>query len=191
MENRRVIRKKYKEMIKHIPTGSEYIKNEYTRDAEGRLLLNVYLQDDIFDPLSKDKQLELNTDIFSFLDNKIYYIPTKEGIHIHFADSGIPIEQREQIRHCLQEHYFLILKDKKEDLLINTITVFCLALLGIVFLGLSFTKALDYPLVNETLSIIGSFSMWEAVDLTILERKILKTELYNACQSADAAISFE
>ena len=191
MENRRIIRKKYKQMIRHIPTSKDYIQQEYTRDESGRLILNVCPPAEIFNPLSSLKQLEVSDEVFAYLDNKIYYLPTREGIHIHFNENHFSNEKKQQITECIQEHYLLILKDKKEDLLINSITVIGLALLGTIFLGPSFMEALDFPLINETLSIIGSFSMWEAVDLTILERKVLKTELYNACQSADAKISFE
>lgn len=85
-------------MIQHISTSKDYIQQEYTRDETGRLILNVCPPAEIFNPLSSLKQLEVSDKVFAYLDNKIYYLPTREGIHIHFTENLFSNEEKQRLQ---------------------------------------------------------------------------------------------
>ncbi|MCH4207525.1 MAG: hypothetical protein LKF79_03745 [Solobacterium sp.] len=187
----RTLRQQVSHYSKQIPSVREYVDSEYTRDKEGRLNIEVQCPEHPYDPLSCGKQLDLDPSIYAYLDQKIYYLPVIEQLNLCFHGTAYSAEEQAQIKSCVQEHYMLVFKDKQQDLRINFIMILGLCFLGVTFLTLSFTRALDHALVNETLSIIGSFSMWEAVDLYVLERRHLRAELNNACQSAMANVLFE
>ena len=48
-----------------------YIKNEYlTKDGDADIYLNIESLDDLFDTRTSGNQIELNNDIYEFIENK-------------------------------------------------------------------------------------------------------------------------
>lgn len=184
MKNRRKIFieqiKKYEEKKKKM---SEYIKEEYI-DASGIAVIDVNLDNfEVFNPLSMGKQRTLNKEIIEYIDEKSYPIPVdipiKINIHGSFDDTV-----KEEIINKLQEHYDLMLNDKKFDLKINAIRSGALFTIGVILL--IFYLLLANFTVNklgyEILSIVSTFIIWEAADFFILERYALRVSYYEIAQ---------
>lgn len=180
-------RKYYRSPIRSL---DEYIAREYA-DAVC-IDVNLYAGFDLFEGLSMGRQRELNRDLYDFIDAKLYPIPLKYPVTLRFHGGGLTDEEREWVRSALQEHYALILLDKALDLKINLAKLLSLSLLGVFLLGAWFASQLSsiQPLFTEILSIAGTFSLWEAVDLWLLERASLKRERRNAGQAVNSQVVF-
>lgn len=184
MKNRRKIFieqiKKYEEKKK---TMSEYIKEEYI-DASGIAVIDVNLDNfEVFNPLSMGKQRTLNKEIIEYIDEKSYPIPVDIPIKINIYGS-FEDAVKEEIINKLQEHYDLMLNDKKFDLKINAIRSSVLFIIGVILL--IFYLLLANFTVNklwyEILSIVSTFIIWEAADFFILERNALRISYYEIAQ---------
>lgn len=184
MKNRRKIFieqiKKYEEKKKKM---SEYIKEEYI-DASGIAVIDVNLDNlEVFNPLSMGKQRTLNKEIIEYIDEKSYPIPVDIPIKINIYGS-FEDRVKEEIINKLQEHYDLMLNDKKFDLKINAIRSSVLFTIGVILL--IFYLLLANFTVNklgyEILSIVSTFIIWEAADFFILERYALRVSYYEIAQ---------
>lgn len=184
MKNRRKIFieqiKKYEEKKKKM---SEYIKEEYI-EASGIAVIDVNLDNfEVFNPLSMGKQRTLNKEIIEYIDEKSYPIPVDIPIQINIHGS-FDDTVKEEIINKLQEHYDLMLNDKKFDLKINAIRSGALFTIGVILL--IFYLLLANFTVNklwyEILSIVSTFIIWEAADFFILERYALRVSYYEIAQ---------
>lgn len=185
------LKKRANLLDKKIPHLPQLINQTYDRDENNFLIIPINCSAELFNPYSTPSNLDLNEDLYSYLDDQIYYTPVLEHLHLEFCGKDFTAEEKEKITHCLKQHYNKIFRDKKQDLAINFITIVSLAIIGVIFLSISISGVIEKALLNETLSIIGSFAMWEAVDMYILERRYKRSELYNATQSAEALITFK
>lgn len=192
MRNRRKIFieqiKKYEEKKKKM---SEYIKEEYI-DASGIAVIDVNLDNfEVFNQLSMGKQRTLNKEIIEYIDEKSYPIPVDIPIKINIYGS-FEDAVKEEIINKLQEHYDLMLNDKKFDLKINAVRSSVLFIIGVILL--IFYLLLANFTVNklwyEILSIVSTFIIWEAADFFILERYALRVSYYEIAQMAICEKSF-
>ena len=168
----------------------EFVALEYG----GRVCVDIRAGDGegLFDPLSMGRQRELSREVYDYIDAKLYPIPLKYPVTLRFHVGKLGREERSAAREALREHYNLILLDKALDLKINLAKLLSLALLGVFLLGIWFALQREriQPLITEILSIAGTFSLWEAVDLWLLERSALKRERKNAGQAAGSRVVF-
>ena len=125
-----------------IPSADEMTAREYLC-ADGRAQIDVNLFDgaELFNPLTYQKQRDLNSAIYDLIDEKLYTIPLKYPVRICFHGCLPDEETQQAVRDVIQEHYMYTLRDKKEDLRINRLKTVCLALFGVALLTLYF--ALD------------------------------------------------
>ncbi|MGN0130838.1 MAG: hypothetical protein ACI4AA_00165 [Lachnospiraceae bacterium] len=160
---------------------------------DGKAQIELYLNGETyFNPLTKGKQQELSSEIYDLIDKKLYTIPLKYPIRLCFCGE-IPTEQtQEEIRSTLQKHYMYVLHDKKEDLRINMFKAVGLGLFGVFLLAIYFALELilTNPVFMEFLSIAGCFSVWEAVDSWLIQRKILRAHYLYAGQAALCEVVF-
>lgn len=161
---------------------------------DGKAQIDVCLYDGIslFNPLSAGKQRELSSEIYDYIDAQLYTIPSLQPVRIRFCGAIPNGASSDDIRALIRDHYSFLYRDCKEDLRINLIKIIALAALGILCWAVSLTLQGLSPdsLFTEILGIIGSFSMWEAVDFWLLERKGLKIKHLDAAQSALCEVTF-
>lgn len=182
------------ELDKSLPSTRKAVAEEYLcLDGKAQIDIALYKGIELFHPLSMGKQKELSREIYDYIDAKLYTIPTLYPIRICFHGRLPDGTSPEEISDLIEEHYSFEFRDKKEDLRINRFKIIALTILGIVLLAGYF--ALEWltlePVFMEFLIIAGWFSLWEAVDSWVLERKTLKIAYLNAGQSALSEITFE
>ncbi|MCC3868282.1 hypothetical protein [Terrisporobacter mayombei] len=176
--------KKYESSMKSI---QDYFFHEYiNEDNKIQIDINIYKGFDIFEPLSMGKQKDLNKEIYDFIDEKIHMIPHKYEICICFYNSNLTKKEEKEIKSIIEEHYYLILREKRINLRINTIKILSLTVIGVLLLSLYFILEIhsNKPVFMEFLSIAGSFALWEAVDFYLLERRGLEIERLDVGQVA-------
>ena len=182
-----------KRLDQMIPSADEMTAREYLC-ADGRAQIDVNLFDgaELFNPLTYQKQRDLNSAIYDLIDEKLYTIPLKYPVRICFHGCLPDEETQQAVRDVIQEHYMYTLRDKKEDLRINRLKTVCLALFGVALLTLYFALELSAsnPVFMELLSIAGWVAAWEAVDSWFIERKSIKLEYLSAGQAVLSEVIF-
>lgn len=176
---------------KTAPDMDAFIGKEYL-DAGGTAVVHIGLKSitDIISPYSLAPQLSLSPDFVSYVDHKVYPIPLKYPIKLNFV-GPLSQEEKAKVRDLIKDYYSLVLTDRRADLRFLFYKVLGLVALGVAGLALFFAvESGDGNMFSETISIIGSFALWEAADSIILERKELKQLYLAAGQVATAQIDF-
>ena len=158
-----------------------YIDNEYMEDGYAVIHINLYQEYELFDPLSYGRQKQINQEIIDYIDRRSAIIPTTIPLKVIFHGKDITEDDQENIKKCIKEHYTVAMYDKQWDKRINRRKIIALTALGLSVLGVYVLHAIsgEENMRTEILSIIASFSLWEAVDLFLLERKSLQKELWD------------
>ncbi len=166
-------------------TLKEFAKEKYI-DENGVANIHIYTKaETIYNPLTDPERPELADEIIDFIDSESYYIPTEYPIKVvlHSEDDL----DESYIESKLKEHYWKKLADKDDDLKNNRIISLVLFFIGVVLLSAYFlleSLPQTKDLFNELFSIAASFSVWESVDYSLLNRNALKIEYLNIAQLA-------
>lgn len=164
---------------------------ERIRDDEGYAVVDVSLGEgvELYDPLSLKR--DLNGEIYDYIEAQTNVIPATVPLRIRFHGNFRP-EEQEEIKQTMHRHYVMKSFDISWDLIANFRKTLLLALFGAAVLAVYLYLALssENALMTEILSVIGSFSLWEAVDAFLLERPHLRRDNRNNEQSLNQRIEF-
>lgn len=167
---------------------------EALKDAEGYVCIDIRIGGDmeLYDPLSIGENLDLNSDIYAFIDQQANIIPSLIPLRIRFHGRSVSPEEQENIRRIMHRHYTMQTYDIAWDKALNFRKMIGFTAFGVAVLSLYFyfLLATDTEMATEILSIVGSFSLWEAADAFLLERPRLKRELGNIQQNINQKIEF-
>ena len=135
---------------------------ETIRDNEGHAVVDISLGEDVtrYDPLS---------------------------LHGEFAE-GEP----EEIKQMMHHHYVMKSFDIAWDVMANFRKILLFTLFGAAMIAIYLTFALigKDVFMTEILSVVGSFSLWEAADAFLLERPHLRRERKNNDQCLNEIVEF-
>ena len=165
---------------------------ETIRDGEGYAVVDVSLErETLYDPLSIKGQKDLNPDIYSYIEAQTNVIPANVPLRIRFHGE-IPEAEQGEIRTIMHRHYTMRSFDISWDLFANFRKMLLLAIFGAALIAvyLYFAITSENAFMTEILSIVGSFSLWEAADAFLLERPHLRRESHNNEQSLKQRIEF-
>ena len=174
---------------------SDYINNEFL-DEDGFYTIDINLDNKfcIYNELSVGKQLELNDDIFNYIDNKSDVIPNDYKLKIRFAGRKLREEDKKNINKLLHEHYYVIMENIKKELDSLTFKMIILLLFGLFCFTLYFivvNKISFNSLLLEFLGLVGSFSIWESFGLFVFDRKEILYKYYGSIQNFKQIIEYE
>lgn len=150
---------------------------EVVIDDDGYAVIDVKLpkEEDLYDPLSMASNLDLRGDIYDFIDSQANIIPSKVPLKIRFHGDISP-DKQEEIKKLMHRHYTMRSYDVTWDFAANFRKTLFLSLFGIGVLMAYFLVSLlaDKQLFAEILSIVGTFSLWEAANAILLDRPSLR-----------------
>ena len=163
---------KNKERMKELVKYAEEIIDE-----SGYAVIDVKLpsEEELYDPLSTGNNLDLNPAIYDFIDQQANIIPSKVPLKIRMH-GDVAEDRQEEIKRLMHRHYMMRSYDVTWDFAANFRKALFLIIFGIAVLSVYFlvTVLLNNPLFAEILSIVGSFSLWEAANAILLDRPSLK-----------------
>ncbi len=166
---------------------------ERIMDKDGNAVVDVSLGDDValYDPLSLKGEKDLNGEIYDYIEAQTNVIPANIPLRVRLH-GNFPQEEREEIKKSMQRHYVMKSFDVSWDMLANLRKMIFLAAFGAIMLAIYLFLAITGKNVflTELLSIIGSFSLWEAADSLLLERPRLRREYRNIEQSLNEKVEF-
>ncbi len=170
-----------------------YIRKEYIGpDGKGRILIRIPEGYEVLDPLTMDQQKELNQEIFDCIDRKSDLIPSAVKLRIEFHGRAFSEEEQDEIRNLVREHYQVEQFERQWDLDANLVQFWKMILIGTLFLSLYFVlEVSEYEFFTEIISVIGSFSLWTAAELRLIDRRALKKQMIWIEQVKSAELIFK
>lgn len=164
-------------------------------DSDQHAVLRIQLDtlQDAFSKFSPSHYEELDEDLASHIDTLVYPIPLKYPLLFEFQTASSTPAQEETLAQVLKTYYCLRRADKVLDLRINMVKTFALFTLGAILLSFSYVLASsgNGSFFPEFMNIAGTFSLWECVNMILLERRDIQLEKRNAEQTASASIRFQ
>ena len=190
-------KKKVKEKIQQYSNKQYldgYIKNEFlTSDGDADIFLKVNSRDEIFDSRTMESQLDLNSEIYSFIEEKTSMLENDIQINLHIVGWRLKSKEQELVKHILKEHYAIELYKKQREYLDKKIKVISLFLTGLLTLLCYMFLYLftDFEFFMEVFGFIFSFSLWEAFDLLIYDFTEVKNQREAVTQNLLTEVDFD
>ena len=171
-----------------------YLGEEFNY-IDNYFIIDVYLYKELslYNQLSVGKQLELNKEIIEYIDEKSEVIPNEYKLKIRFLGRKLSIEDQNIIDNLLHEHYYIVKEELKRDIKKVTDKMIALFLFGLFgsLVYLFIALYLNSPLFLEFISVISTFSLWEAAGIYLFERKELKEKYAGSIQNLNQEIVYE
>ncbi len=173
-------------------TNKKFIAKRLQSDNTVRINVNLPEDMDIFDPMAPAEYGQLNPEIYRYIEEQAYFVPTEYDITVNFVGRELSPVQQKQVETALRDHYNMQVYDKLDDIHSNRSLGLFLLIFGIVALAAYFfiTLFAENLIFHEVISIVGTFSIWEAVDCWLINGHHTKVELNNALQMALTKITF-
>ena len=150
--------------------------------------IKIHEEADLYNPLDPEGS-ELSDEVISYMVRKYQEKGRKEKHIIHII-SDEPVDE-EKVRNS-----FLAYSTKEEMIFGNernriTLKQLTLFVIGILFISLwLFASSRTENLLVEILSIIGSFALWEAADIWIVEKPVMRIEEKRLKKLMQAEVEF-
>ena len=162
------------------------------RDENGNAVVEVALEGvTLYDPLSVKGEKDLSGEIYDYIEAQTNVIPAEVPLRVRLHGDFSEEEQAE-IKASMHRHYTMKAYDISWDLVANFRKMLLLALFGAAVLAVYLFLAITgrNAFFTEILSIVGSFSLWEAADAFLLERPHLRREFRNNRQNLTQTVEF-
>ena len=146
---------------------AKYIKNEFLTDnGNAEILLKVNKKNELFDLRTYGNQLDLDRDIYEFIDSKSSMLNNDIKLVLRIIGGSFEKEDKENIKHIINEHYAIELYKAQKEYRRYRAKMYKLAILGIFFLILYAVIALTVSskLFIEILGFLFSFALWQAFE---------------------------
>ena len=171
-----------------------YIKNEYlTKDGDADIYLNIESLDDLFDTRTSGNQIELNNDIYEFIENKTSMLENDTIINLHISGANLTSKEQGMVKHIIKEHYAIELYKVQKEFTKYRNKIIGLLIIGILaivcYFAIYFTK--DFNLLLEVFAFIFSFALWEAGDCIIYTLSDIKLEREAITQNLLMNVEFD
>ena len=171
-----------------------YIKNEFlTDDGTANIFIKLNDKNELFDTRTIDNQIDLNKDIYDFIEDKSAMLDNNVLINFHIVGLNLTSKEEGKVKHLIKEHYAIKLYEKQREYDMHKSSIIKLLLLGLLFLAIYgllylYTK-LEF--CKTVVSFLFSFSLWEALDAFINAFKNAKYERESITQNMLMEISFD
>lgn len=171
-----------------------YIKNEFiTDDGDADIYLNIKHKDELFDSRTVGEQLDLNKEVYEFIEEKTSMLENDVQINLHIIGCRLSVREQNTIKHILKEHYAIELYKKQKEYKNSKNKVIMLFLSGLTCLlcYLLIYLFTDFAFFLEVFGFMFSFALWEAFDLIIYDFSNIKYEREAITQNLLTEIDFE
>ena len=170
-----------------------YIKNEFlTDDGVADIFLKLGDKDELFDSRTVAHQLDLDSSIYEFIDEKASILDNDIMIRLHIIGLSLDSKEEEVVTHLLKEHYAIELYKTQKEYIQCRNKVLCLVLFGIITF-ISYTLLYFYTNFEFFLEVFGflfSFSLWVAGECYIYDVTDVRDERKSVSQKLLMTVEF-
>lgn len=191
------IKKEVKEKIKKYSKKEYldgYIRNEFLTDnGHAVILLRISDKYELFDPRTYGNQLDLDNNIYDFIDNKSAMLNNDIKLKLHIISTDLEKSDEEKIKHLVSEHYAIELYKAQKEYKRNKNKILKLAVIGFIFLICYAVIAFKFSskFFIEILGFLFSFTLWEAFEALIYTLSDLELKKEAITQKLIMDIDFE
>lgn len=161
-----------------MPAPVEYV--EHLKDGEGNACIDVMLCDgtELLNPLSMGAGLDLSDEFYEYVERNAELIPAALPLKVRLHGDASSPEELGQIQQLAARHYTFSEYRLLKEMAANIKKLIGLTAFGVVMIAIYIFLSVsrDDTIMLELLSVLGSFSLWEAADSFLLERPRLKKE---------------
>ncbi|MCI6674981.1 MAG: hypothetical protein SPL79_00015 [Sphaerochaetaceae bacterium] len=166
------------------------LRNSVDFDPVGHAKVEIRLPEDPYEPMTAFPRGQLKQEVFDYLDRRNAAIPSlyqiNLTIHGHYTN-----EEQKRLTMLIKRHYDLQLLMKQDVYNFLAFKSLALFLLGVcVILLMKIIPLFDGSLLQQVVSTVGSFALWEAADTLILERREVRHEMLDIAQYSLCHINF-
>lgn len=169
--------------------AEKHLENNCIENGKAVIAIKVNDKESFYNELDA-KRVTLSSDITSFIDNKIYYIPYKYSTVIKFYCERMSTDEEQAISEMLRSWYGMKANQMNKELRTNNYKSLTLFIIGICFLGLSSFLTNFGFLIEQVLSIAGWVAIWETVSSVLFDTVRLKLDRYDAVNLYNAEVLF-
>lgn len=171
-----------------------YIRNEFLVDDESANI-NIRLKnsDDLFDSRTIANQLDLNSEIYDYIDDKSSMLNSLIKLNFHIICPKLSKDEKERTINIIKEHYAIELYKIQKKYNEHRIKIVLLLLLG-VFALLSYALLVLFThssFFQAVFTFLFSFSLWEAMDSMIYTFSEIKYERDAIAQNLLMLVEFD
>ncbi len=190
-------RAKMKEKIK-LYSNEEYldgyIQNEFlTDDGDADIFLNVEEKYELFDSWTVGNQVDLEKDIYDFIEEKTAMLENDVPIHLHIIGCSFTPHEQGIIRHILKEHYAIELYKVQKKYTHMKRKIIGLCVFGLItfllYTIVFFQENFNYT--GEVFGYLFSFALWEAADCIIYSFSEIQNEREAITQNLLINVDFD
>lgn len=162
-------------------------------DEHNRYVIDLTINDDasFLSPFSGENKV-ISSEVASYLDNAIKFVPAKLDISLHIKALNINEEEKIIYMQAIKNYYRNIMTQLNNELIFNLIVSLSMFFIGVIVIAIMIilsSRGLN-EIWDVVLEIIGWVFIWEAVDKFFFERRKLKLEILKAKQFINAKIIF-
>jgi len=165
------------------------------KDEEGASIVDIRVDedDDFLSPYGRGDTLVISEEMAGYLKNTTEGISVKNNLHLKIKCRDINENNKEKFQKSIKTYYTNRFYEVERKLKLNAFAVLVTFVLALVFLGIwVLIENMHSPaVVTLIIEIVAWVFMWEAVDLFIFERTVLRHQKNKILQLLNAKISFD
>ncbi len=155
------------------------INNLRINDNEAYIELKVKDLNCIVSEYSTKDRITLKKEFYDAIEQKVAYMPLDYPFVLEVHNKTFTAEEKIIVRKLIKNHFNLITISKEMELKAikrkSTFFLIC-GIIGFILLFLSYNFKI-MSILNEIISFIASFSIWEFAELLIFEQDNLKEQI--------------
>lgn len=171
-----------------------YIKNEYlTDDGDADVFIKLSHKNQLFDERTIDNQLDLNNEIYEFVESKSSMLDSSVQIKFHILGLNLTKEEQGRVQHIMKEHYAIELYKIQKEYIKYRNEIIKLIIIG--FLSLAFYAFLylftTFDFFMEVFCFLFSFALWEGFENIIYDFRDVREERKDITQNLLMNVIFD
>lgn len=171
-----------------------YIKNEYlTDDGDADVFIKLSHKNQLFDERTIDNQLDLNSEIYEFVESKSSMLDSSVQIKFHILGLNLTKEEKGRVQHIMKEHYAIELYKIQKEYIKYRNEIIKLIIIG--FLSLAFYAFLylftTFDFFMEVFCFLFSFALWEGFENIIYDFRDVREERKDITQNLLMNVIFD
>ena len=150
---------------------------KYKRDEDGRVIIQMNVTNDgnFVSEFSENATPVISTEIAEFIENETSAVSPNEELTLQIYNDCIDEQEEKIYTAAIKEYYMEKYIASEQESKRNRIAVLLLGLAGIFVLlaEFLFDFRVGNPLWTSVIDIVAWVLLWEAVDIGVLEAKVL------------------
>ncbi len=191
------INKESEELIKDYSNKNrlnKYIREEFlTSDGDAHIYIKLSDKYELFDKRTSEQQLDINQEIYSFIDDKSSVLDSNIPLHFHIIGLKLNEKEQENINRIIKEHYSIELYKKQREYRLNKDKAITQVLLGVIlllFYGVVYIWT-NSAFLLEVFGFLFSFALWQAFEICMYTLSEIKHDTKSIAQKQLMDVDFE